>query len=97
MKCIYQYVKSRESVTCEYVHGKFICLPVIPGILKHPHPDQLPELLTIPSVVEKYTKEALRKASWQILSQFPRSWLRECLERCRMKPSRMKALRFLLS
>lgn len=97
MKCTYHFAECTETVTCELAPGKCIRVPIIPGILKHPRPDQLPALLAIPSVVEKYTLEALRKASWPILSQFPRAWLRECLALARLKPSRREALAFLLS
>jgi hypothetical protein len=70
---------------------------VIPGILKHPQPEQLPGILIRPGVVEKYTAEALRKASWPILRQFPRAWLRECLQRASLDPARREALMFLLA
>ena len=97
MKCSYHFVECTETVACEIAPGKCIRVPIVPGILKHPRPDQLPALLAIPGIVEKYTMEALRKASWPILDQFPRTWLRECLERARLKPSRRQALTFLLS
>lgn len=97
MRATYRFAQCTETVTCELAQGRRIRVPVIPGILKHPRPDQLPVLLAMPSVVEKYTMEALRKASWPVLSQFPRAWLRECLERARLKPSRREALTFLLS
>lgn len=97
MKCSYHFAGHTEEVTCELAPGKSIKVPVIPGILKHPRPDQLPALLVNPSVVEKYTMEALRKASWPILRQFPRSWLRECLDRAGIEQTRREALAFLLS
>ena len=97
MKCTYDYVEHSEAVTCELSPGRSVSIPIIAGILKHPHPDQLRSLLTVPDVVEKYTMEALRKASWPILRQFPREWLRECLDRAHLKPSRRKALAFLLA
>jgi len=97
MKCTYRFVRSSATVTCVLPSGRHIAVPVIPGILKHPAPEMLPTLLCNPHVVRKYTVEALRQASWPILAQFPRSWLRECLEGARLKPSRQRALAFLLS
>ncbi len=97
MRSTYRFAESTETVVCEIAPGKRIRVPVIPGILKHPRPDQLPGLLAIPGVVEKYTAEALRKASWPILRQFPRAWLRERLDLARLNPSRRNALAFLLS
>jgi len=97
VKCTYHFAEHTEAITCEFAPGKCIRVPVIPGILKHPRPDQLRALLAIPSVVEKYTIEALRKASWPILNQFPPEWLKECLDRVRLRPSRREALEFLLS
>ena len=84
-------------VECRLPTGRTVTVPVVPGILKHPRPDQLPEILTRPAAMEKYTTEALRKAAWPILAQFPRSWLIECLDRAPMRSSRRKALTFLLS
>jgi len=97
VKCSYHFAGHTDEVICELAPGRSIKVPVIPGILKHPRPDQLPALLVKPSIAEKYTMEALRKASWPILSQFPRSWLRECLDRVRIEPTRREALAFLLS
>jgi hypothetical protein len=97
MKVTYPFVVHHEVVTCRLASGKCIQLPVIPGILKHPHPDQLRTLLAKPGVAEKYTKEALRKAAWPILRQFPREWLRQCLDQVALKPSRHEAIAFLLA
>jgi hypothetical protein len=97
VKCTLRYVRHEEEVACEVAPGKLIKVPVLPGILKHPRPDQLSALLAVPSIAERYTMEALRKASWPILRQFPKAWLRECLERAAVKPSRRRALTFLLS
>ena len=97
MKCTYRFVQSAATVTCALPSGRRITVPVIPGILKHPAPERLPTLLRNPNVVRKYTVAALRKAAWPILTQFPRGWLRECLEEARLKPSRHRALAFLLS
>jgi hypothetical protein len=84
-------------VTCELSPTRCIEIPVIPGILKHPTLDRLPALLEKPNVVRKYTIEALRKAAWPVLAQFPRDWLKECLPDAPLSPSRRRALVFLLS
>ncbi|MEW6747741.1 MAG: hypothetical protein AB1486_33860 [Planctomycetota bacterium] len=97
MKQTCTFVKAVAIVTCEIVPGRTISVPVIPGILKHPRVEELQALLANPNVVTKYTLEALRKASWPILRQFPRAWLRECLPHAHLKPSRRRALEFLLS
>lgn len=96
MKATYRFVQHQEVVTCQLVSGERVQLPVIPGILKHPRPDQLRSLLAKPDVAEKYTMEALRKAAWPILRQFPRAWLRQCLNRAELRPPRREALAFLL-
>ena len=97
MKRTYRFVKPIRTVECRLPSGQTITVPVVPGILKHPRPDELAEILTRPDAVRKYTIEALRKAAWPILEQFPRSWLIECLDRAPMKEPRRKALVFLLS
>jgi hypothetical protein len=97
MKRTYHFVKPMQWVECRLPSGRTVTVPVVPGILKHPTPEQLPGILARPAAMEKYTLEALRKAAWPILEQFPRSWLRECLDRATMRPSRRKALTFLLS
>ena len=97
MKRTYQFVKPTQSVECQLPSGETVTIPVVPGILKHPSPEQLPEILARPAAMQKYTVEALRKAAWPILEHFPRSWLLECLERAPMKQSRRRALEFLLS
>jgi len=97
MKQTFQFVQNWGTVTCELMPGIHVKVPVIPGILKHPTPDVLPVLLRNPDVVRKYTMEALRMASWPVLRQFPRDWLKECLGHARLRPSRRRALTFLLS
>jgi len=57
----------------------------------------LPKLLRNPNVAYKYTLIALQKASWPILSRFPREWLKECIDAAQVTPSRKKALLFLLT
>jgi hypothetical protein len=97
MKFTCRYAQHDEVVTCQLASGERIRVPVIPGILKHPHPEQLRTLLASPRVVEKYTIEALRKAAWPVLRQFPRAWLRQCLDRAALPPARREALAFLLA
>jgi hypothetical protein len=97
MKCSYIFAEHTDETTCELAPGKSVTVPIIPGILKHPRPDQLPALLTNPGIVKKYTMAALRKASWPILRQFPHFWLRECLDQAGVEPARRDALAFLLS
>jgi len=97
MKRTFRFARSIGTVRCEFASGQKVDMPVIPGILKHPTPDMLPSLLRDPEVARKYTIEALRFAAWPILAQFPREWLRECLDRAGLRPSREKALAFLLS
>jgi hypothetical protein len=97
MKRTYRFAVRTGTVTCALPGARRVVLPVIPGILKHPAPDELSSLLTRPAVVRKYTLAALRYASWPVLRQFPREWLRECVETAPLRPSRKRALRFLLS
>lgn len=97
MKSTYPFAQHRDVAVCRLPSGESIEVPVIPGILKHPHPDDLPALLATPRVAEKYTREALRKAAWPVLRQFPRTWLRQCLDKAALPPARRKALLFLLS
>ena len=97
MKHTYRFVGSIGTVTCRFPSGNSVELPVVPGILKHPTPAMLPGLLKNPNVAYKYTLQALRKASWPILSQFPKNWLKECIDAAQIPPSRRKALIFLLA
>ena len=76
--------------------GSIIEIPIFPGILKHPSEDQLFRLLKNPEVLSKYTVEALRKAAWPILNQFPPSWLKEHMQKAQIRPGSLEALRFLL-
>ena len=62
MKRTYQFVKPTQSVECQLPSGETVTIPVVPGILKHPSPEQLPEILARPAAMQKYTVEALRKA-----------------------------------
>ena len=97
MKRTHTFVKSLGVVKCRLPSGDEIDVPVVPGILKHPTTDALPNLLKNPHVLRKYTMEALRKAPWSVLRLFPREWLRECIAEARLHPQRNRALVFLLS
>ncbi len=81
---------------CRLADGRDVVLPVFPGILKHPKTTELEALLQDERVARKYTKLALQRAAWPILSHFPAAWLRECLESADVRPGREQALRFLL-
>ena len=96
MKRTYRFVESVGTVQCALDPGREVTLPVFPGILKHPTVDELRELLTKPAVARKYTIQALRKAPWQVLREFPRDWLEDCLADANLRAGRAKALRFLL-
>ncbi len=91
------YAKSMGVVHCHLPTGERVDLPSIPGILKHPSPEALPELLSRPEVARKYTLLALSKCAWPILRQFPRQWLVMNLESAPMSEGRRRALRFLLT
>ncbi len=91
------FVSGTESVACEVAPGRFVEIPVIPGILKHPTPDELPALLRMPRVARRYTAAAIEKCAWPILRQFPAGWLKECMPDARLKPPRKAAILFLLS
>lgn len=97
MKHTYRFAQSIGKVTCRLASGSEIELPVIPGILKHPSPEALRELLRKPDVASKYTRQALCKASWPILKQFPRDWLLMCIEPAKLPEIRKRALLFLLT
>jgi hypothetical protein len=77
--------------------GGCVEIPVIPGILKHPRPDELPDLLKDERVARKYTRLAIEKMAWPVLRQFPREWLVMHLDSATVKPGRLRALTFLLS
>jgi hypothetical protein len=97
MKRSYRFVESVGTVKCTLGPGQEVTLPVFPGILKHPSIDELLELLTRPAVARKYTIQALRKAPWQVLREFPRALLEACLAEANLRAGRANALRFLLS
>ena len=77
--------------------GALVEIPVFPGILKHPRPEDLPRLLERPAALRKYTLEALRVAAWPLLRQFPSGWLLHYLPEASMRPQRRRALLHLLA
>jgi len=92
----YHFTSPIGRVDCRLAGGETISLPVVPGILKHPRRAELFELLSSEAVARKYTRRALEVAAWQVLKQFPRGWLIDCLEEVRLSDGRLRALRFLL-
>ncbi len=97
MKRTYVFVKSTGMVKCVLPSGQEIEVPAVPGLLKHPTTGMLRGMLKDPDVVRKYTIEALRKAPWPVLRQFPREWLEECMKEADLEVGRRKALAFLLA
>lgn len=91
------YATSRGIVFVTLAGGEVVELPVIPGILKHPRPDELPELLRDERVARKYTRLAIEKMAWPVLRQFPRAWLIANLKSASVHPGRLRALIFLLN
>lgn len=77
--------------------GATLKIPLIPGVLKHLRLDELPTVLQLPGVLEKYTHQAIRWAPWQCLQEFPISWLRECLQTSSVREGRRMAIEFLIS
>jgi len=76
--------------------GAVVEIPVFPGILKHPRPEDLLGLLERPAVLRKYTIEAIRVTAWPLLRQFPPAWLLHHLPHAPMRPERRRALLYLL-
>ncbi len=97
MKRTYRYATADRFVVFTRPDGRVLRVPVIAGILKHPHPTELDHLLRDERVIIKYTRLALQKAAWPVLKQFPSDWLLECLPSAALRPSREKAIRYLLS
>jgi len=91
-----RFARSIGMLPVQVSPGWTVTVPVFPGILKHPTLVRLPELLRNPNVLRKYTREALRIASWHLLREFPRDWLLENLPAAGVRPGRQKALEFLL-
>ena len=96
MKRTYNFASKKGTTRCILSTGEEIVLPIFQGLLKHPPADSLSLLLQKPAVARKYTMLALQKAPWQILAEFPRPWLTTCLPEAGLKPSRRKAIEFLL-
>lgn len=96
MKRTCQFAASRGVVTVSLASGGSVEIPIIPGILKHPHPDELAELLKDERVARKYTRLAIEKMAWPVLRQFSREWIVMNLENASVRPGRLRALNFLL-
>ncbi len=97
MKRTYKFAEKEGTTQCTLTTGETVSLPIFQGILKHPPAKSLPQLLQKPAVARKYTMLALQKAPWQIIREFPKSWLRACIPDAGLTPSRRKALEFLLN
>jgi hypothetical protein len=92
----YHFARPIGIAVCQIEGSETVSIPVFPGLLKHPHPSELVSLISDRDVARKYTRLALEKASWQILKEFPRPWLSSCLPEIKVRPGRLKALRFLM-
>ena len=97
MKRALTFAKSIGTLTARSSDGETVEIPIFPGILKHPAPEELPGILRIPEVLEKYTIEALRTAPWPLLREFPRVWLLQHISAAKIREGRLQALRHLLS
>ena len=97
MKRTYRFVRSTGSVPHVMESHETVQVPIFPGILKHPTVDELPSLLRNPEVVRKYTVQALRKAPWPILREFPPGLLQAHFDEADVRPGRASAIIFLLS
>jgi len=96
MKRTMAFARSLGAVRFEAAPGMVFQIPLFPGIFKHSAPGELAALLSDAAAVRKYTLEALRTASWPLLKEFPRDWLKMCLPHARLLPGRRRALEFLL-
>jgi hypothetical protein len=96
VKRTYRFVEASATVASTTDDGGVVELPVFAGILKHPDVDQLALLLRDPAVARKYAHEALRKAPWSALRQFPRQWLLARLGEATLPEGRRRALEFML-
>ncbi|RKX76125.1 MAG: hypothetical protein DRP87_12780 [Spirochaetes bacterium] len=101
MKRTYHFVKSTASIKYTTPAGEKVEIPLFPGILKHLSVTELHDVLNTSTAIQKYTSEALKSAPWPVLKQFPKSWLKTCLDntklRSSIRPGRLRALEFLLS
>jgi hypothetical protein len=91
------FVKKTGTATfLSEIHGK-VEIPLFPGILKHLSVEELSKVVESQAAVRKYTREVLRTAPWPVVREFPRFWLRVCLEDVPLREGRRRALEFLLS
>lgn len=96
MKRTHRFVEPSTTVQCRVEDGTVVQAPVVPGILKHPTTEQLTQLLQDPVVLRKYTRLALRRATWSVLRHFPPTWLRACMDGADLPEGRRRALEFVL-
>ena len=96
MKRVSRFIEGSGTVACVLPSGDRVDIPVAVGILKHPTEESLRGLLEKPAAARKYTKEALKRAPWSLIREFPLSWLKECMQDADLKPGRRKALEFML-
>lgn len=97
MKRVHRFVDPIGVVRCTLPSGERVDIPVVPGLLKHPSVQELPVLLEDVDVLRKYTIEALRRGTWNVVRRFPREWLEACMETAAIPEGRLRALRFMLS
>jgi hypothetical protein len=97
MKKTFTFVKKIGTIHYSTPEGEDFEIPLFPGILKHPSVPELPVLLQTPAALRKYTCEALRKAPWPVLKEFPPAWLMICMEHASIRQGRRRAIEFLLS
>jgi hypothetical protein len=91
------FVRSIGVARCRLRTGEVLMIPVVPGLLKHPRARDLAGLLGDARVVRKYTREALKRAPWPVLRQFPHRWLKACMKDANLPRGRRLALQFMLS
>lgn len=96
MKRTYKFEKSLGNIIIKTKADSEIEIPIFQGILKHPHNEELPELLSNFHTACKYTIQAIKFASWPLLRQFPASWILTCMEKADIPENRRQAIKYLL-
>ncbi|MCX7044570.1 MAG: hypothetical protein NTX50_03655 [Candidatus Sumerlaeota bacterium] len=91
-----RYIQSLGIAHCEVAPGRQVALAIAPGIFKHLACSELSEVLKKPNAARKYTLEALRCAPWNVLCEFDRDWLKDCLLQAHLPAPRRAALEFML-
>jgi hypothetical protein len=97
MKRTFCFEKPLGTIIWKTPSNEEINIPVFQGILKHLKNEDLQKLLNNYYTIRKYTQEAIKKASWPLLRQFPGSWIRTCMKDLSIPPARREAIEFLLS